>query len=396
MFVSGKRKYEYLAGETVAPKTGDPTFKLWKTKNNMVMSWLINSMANEIGENFNLYTTANEIWNDAKEFYSSKLNTSAIFEIETTLQDLRQGDLSVTQFYNTLTRQWQQLDVFEEHKWTCTADSKKYKEIVEKKRIFKFLMGLNKNLDEVRGRILGSKPLPSIREVFSEVRREESRKKVMLGESFVLPVAEQSALAARGVHNHAGDNRLKNTKRLWCDYCQRFGHTRDTCWKIHGKPADWKPSKHTRDKESRGNHVSSEEGSHASQSSPFNQEQLEALQKMFSLMSSQKGPKVASLAHKGLVILSEDIELMSVLHVPNLDCNLLSVSKLTHDLNCIAKPVSNLCEFQTLDSGRMIGSARICSGLYLLEADQIPPRQTHNAIRVESSSQSNKDSAIML
>ncbi|KAK2452382.1 putative mitochondrial protein [Trifolium repens] len=460
MFVSGKGKDEYLTGETVAPETGDPTFKQWKTENNMVMSWLINSMTNEIGENFLLYTTANEIWNDAKEFYSSKDNTSAIFEIETMLQDLKQGDLSVTQFYNTLTRQWQQLDVFEEHKWTCTADSKKYKEIVEKKRIFKFLMGLNKNLDEVRGRILGTKPLPSIREVFSEVRREESRKKVMLGESFVLPVAEQSALAARGVHNHAMDNRLKKTKRLWCDYCQRSGHTRDTCWKIHGKPADWKPSKPTMDKESRGNHVSSEEGSHtiaahAPQSSPFNQEQLEALQKMFSLMSSQNNPKVASLAQKGnflsaftvksgnlkpwivdsgasdhmtgdkslfhhyspcydgmsvkiadgtlskvagtgSIILSEDIELKSVLHVPNLDCNLLSVSKLTHDLNCVAKLVSNLCEFQTLDSGRTIGSARICSGLYLLQADQTPPRQTHNAVRVESSSQSNKDSAIML
>lgn len=39
------------------------------------------------------------------------------------------------------------------------------------------------------------KPLPSIREVFSEVRREESRKKVMLGESPTVPVTENSALA---------------------------------------------------------------------------------------------------------------------------------------------------------------------------------------------------------
>ena len=42
-------------------------------------------------------------------------------------------------------------------------------------------MGLNKSLDEVRGRLLGTKPLPSLREVFSEVHREESRKRVMMG-----------------------------------------------------------------------------------------------------------------------------------------------------------------------------------------------------------------------
>lgn len=93
---------------------------------------------------------------------------------------------------------------------------------------------------------------------------------------------------------------------------------------------------------------------------------------------------LSKVAGTGSVTLSEDIELKSVLHVPNLDCNLLSVSKLTYDLNCVAKIVSDLCEFQTLDSGRTIGSARICSGLYLLHTDQTPTRQTHNAVCVES------------
>jgi hypothetical protein len=50
----------------------------------------------------------------------------------------------------------------------------------ENDRVYVFLAGLNHNLDEVRGRILCRKPLLSIREVFSEVRREEARRKVML------------------------------------------------------------------------------------------------------------------------------------------------------------------------------------------------------------------------
>ena len=38
----------------------------------MVMSWLINSMTNDIGENFLLYATAKEIWDAAKVAYSTQ------------------------------------------------------------------------------------------------------------------------------------------------------------------------------------------------------------------------------------------------------------------------------------------------------------------------------------
>ena len=49
--------------------------------------------------------------------------------------------------------------------------------------MFEFLYGLNKDLGEVRGRFLGSKPFPEIKEAFAEVRREESKKQVMLGKA---------------------------------------------------------------------------------------------------------------------------------------------------------------------------------------------------------------------
>ena len=36
-----------------------------------------------------------------------------------------------------------------------------------------FFVGLKKNLNEVKGKILGKKPLSSLREMFAKVRREE-------------------------------------------------------------------------------------------------------------------------------------------------------------------------------------------------------------------------------
>lgn len=41
--------------------------------------------------------------------------------------------------------------------------------MMDKKRVFDFLYGLNKDLDEVRGRVLGFMPFPKVKEAFAEV-----------------------------------------------------------------------------------------------------------------------------------------------------------------------------------------------------------------------------------
>jgi len=217
--------------------------------------------------------------------------------VETALQNLNQGDTTVTTYFTNLTRNWQQLDLFEIHDWKCPEDGAKYRGIVETKRVFKFLMGLNKSLDEVRGRILATKPIPNLREAFSEVRREESRRKVMLGQSVTMTTSEGSAMmshgslpspedasaqvyAARGPPHHLNDNRPRRG-RPWCDHCRKPGHTKDTCWKLHGKPVDWKPSRGSTERESRGNAASTELPPTSSQA-PFTKDQIEVLQRLIS------------------------------------------------------------------------------------------------------------------
>ena len=77
--------------------------------------------------------------------------------------------------------------------------------------------------------------------------------------------------------------------------------------------------------------------------------------------------KVAGL---GSVIISKDLVLESILLVANLDCNLLSISKLMEERKCVANFTFKQCVFQELSSGKTIGSADMCSALYIL---QIPP-----------------------
>lgn len=81
----------------------------------MVISWLFNSMKNEIGEDFFLFGSVKEVWDATRETYSKVDNLSDLFAVKSILHDLQPRDLSVTQYFNILTQNLPQLDMFEEH-----------------------------------------------------------------------------------------------------------------------------------------------------------------------------------------------------------------------------------------------------------------------------------------
>ncbi|RVW38517.1 Retrovirus-related Pol polyprotein from transposon RE1 [Vitis vinifera] len=155
------------------PETTEPSFRKWKI----------------------------EKQHDHVMAYHSMNNDIELFQVESALHDFRQGEQTVTQYYNTLTRYWQHLDLFETHSWKCFDDAATYRKIVEQKRLFKFFLGLNRELDDVRGRIMGIKPCQ---------------------------------VSGRLFQSSGGDRQKRD--RPWCDYCKKLGHYKETCWKLHGKP----------------------------------------------------------------------------------------------------------------------------------------------------------------
>lgn len=64
---------------------------------------------------------------------------------------------------------------------------------------------------------------------------------------------------------------------------------------------------------------------------------------------------------------SPSISLLSVLYVPNLSHNLLSVSIITKSLNCLVTFFPTNCIIHDLGKGKMIGSGRNGAGVYFLE-----------------------------
>lgn len=138
----------------------------------------------------------------------------------------------------------------------------------------------------------GDETLASLCTAFSEVRQEESRRKMMLAPSLNDSTpTENSALAvprqlvsnsysrptdpdSRGPPYSYPSKGKQGAWRLWCKRCNKPNHNLDICWKIHGKPADWRPARELRA------HVVATEPS--PNPLPFTKEQIDMLQNCLS------------------------------------------------------------------------------------------------------------------
>ncbi|QHN83700.1 uncharacterized protein DS421_20g706960 [Arachis hypogaea] len=272
MYIRGRGKIGYLTGERSQPNVTDTQYNVWDTENSMVMTWLVNSMEEDISSNYMYYTTTKELWDSVKEMYS----------------DL--GSDNVTKYFHTLKRVWQDLDHFNNYKWISAADAKHHQQTVKEGRIFQFLAGLNVELDEVRDRIIGRAILPSIGEVFAEVRREETRRAVMMRKGKTEQTLESNALLVAPAALKSSSNQ-KHPSNLWCDHCNKSRHTRETCWKIHGKPAHFKGSKS-------GPKLRATPTAHEAEKSSLSKEQVEQLIRLLNSSSLSSTPS-GSLAQIG-------------------------------------------------------------------------------------------------
>ena len=120
-----------------------------------------------IGKTYMFLPTTKDVWDAIRETYSDAENVSQIFELKTRLWQMKQGVWEVTEYYTEMLGLWQDLDLNCEEEWEFMGDSVCFKKKMENERVFKFLAGLNRELDNVRHRVLSCRPLPSIREVFS-------------------------------------------------------------------------------------------------------------------------------------------------------------------------------------------------------------------------------------
>eukprot|EP00257_Ricinus_communis_P026984 XP_025014398.1 uncharacterized protein LOC112536055 [Ricinus communis] len=201
------------------------------------MSWLLNSMQPQIARGYLLLDTAQKIWDAAAQTYSQSGNDAQVYELRKKIHETKQGELTIAQYFSELNGLWQELDYYQDLQASCTADATKFHKIMEKERVYDFLAGLNDVYDQIRVQVLGRDPLPSLRQAYSHVQQEESRRNAMLPTIST----ERSVMMAQSSSMKPDSTRIDSLKEVEqdsrrCDYCGKPRHTRETCWKLHGRP----------------------------------------------------------------------------------------------------------------------------------------------------------------
>ncbi|PKU85672.1 hypothetical protein MA16_Dca003413 [Dendrobium catenatum] len=75
---------------------------------------------------------------------------------------------------------------------------------------------------------------------------------------------------------------------LWCSYCKKSRHTKETCWKIHGKPLskEWNQKGETRSASHANNTISKPEAQ--SSLGEFNKEDIDKLKRLLVSLEKSK------------------------------------------------------------------------------------------------------------
>ncbi|KAL6328799.1 hypothetical protein AAG906_003816 [Vitis piasezkii] len=112
MALTTKNKISFIDGSIPCPESDDLLFGMWIHCNNMVISWILNSVHKDIANSLLYFDTAVGIWNDLRDKFHQS-NGPRIFHIKKHLIALSQGSLDVSTYYTRLKILWDELKGFQ-------------------------------------------------------------------------------------------------------------------------------------------------------------------------------------------------------------------------------------------------------------------------------------------
>lgn len=68
--LSAKNKLRIVTGEYVEPNNYAKERVMWERKNDMIISWILNTISDQISNSLNFITTASDLWSELHEHYA--------------------------------------------------------------------------------------------------------------------------------------------------------------------------------------------------------------------------------------------------------------------------------------------------------------------------------------
>ncbi|XP_019266013.1 PREDICTED: uncharacterized protein LOC109243523 [Nicotiana attenuata] len=181
LMAKAKNKLGFVDESFTQPDPSDPLFKSWNRCNDMVISWILNSLSKDIAESVLYSKTAKEIWTELEDRFGQS-NGAQLYNLQKELSDLVQGNSNIPGYYTKIKRIWDELDAlntYDHCTCTCSCGGKtKNLKSLQDDRLIQFLMGLNETYSAVRSNILMISPLPSVNLAYSLLIQDKKQREI--------------------------------------------------------------------------------------------------------------------------------------------------------------------------------------------------------------------------
>lgn len=230
------------------PPSDAATKKAWLRDDARIFLHIRNSIDTEVIGLVNHCEFVKDLLDYLAFLYSGKGNISCIYDVYKEFYRPEKQDMSLTEYFMDFKWVYEELD----SPFPFSTDVKTQQSQREQMAVMSFLVGLPPEFDAARTKILSSPEITTLCDTFTRILRSEGSRSA--------PIVIR-ALVSRGTSNEAGRGSRGSRKNTgvqgnWsggglgrnaghnkpvCYYCDEpghtsHGHTKRTCWKLHGKP----------------------------------------------------------------------------------------------------------------------------------------------------------------
>ncbi|KAK9924141.1 hypothetical protein M0R45_032528 [Rubus argutus] len=410
MRIGARGKVGYLTGAKAEPAMNSAEYEAWATDNEKVKSWLIDSMESSLMNRYIRLPTAKDIWEAVEKTFYDDSDETRIFELNKKCFEAKQNRRPIPTYYNELVAMFQEIDQRVASQNDNVAAVVQETSAMSRLRVHMFLSGLDSEYDQVRGEILRKEPKFSLEQSYAYIRKVQSERQAM-GRS--VPTESSIMVVQRKQGPPPGfsgppqrrplskPSPYANTK---CILCGEKGHSKERCYEVIGYPDWWDFTKKPRKNLDKAVVATTEEEHLDNASANVAQSGMKGKVTLNNTWIIDTGASdhmtndpnlVTKLKHssqnvvstadgtptsvtgEGSVVLSNNLTLESVLVVPSLAYNLLSVGQIILALACIVTFYPSFCVFQDILTRRILGYGIRRGKLYYLDLTENGEKQKH-------------------
>ena len=96
----------------IKPDPADPTFLQWERCDDMVTSWILDSLSPDLRDRLQYANNAKELWDELEDRYD-QTNACKLYQLQKEINDLVQGALDIIGYYSKMKKLWEEVNTLD-------------------------------------------------------------------------------------------------------------------------------------------------------------------------------------------------------------------------------------------------------------------------------------------